>query len=98
MLPLTESNVPLSLAEVIRLLDEGTMRNSGFPGDGGLSLGYNWMNAEDGRFEDLRHFTRIESEVYLQLHGHYEQVFSDWVTQSGADFDEDSTNNDRKLT
>ena len=98
VLPLTESDVPLSLAEVIRLLDEGTMRNTGFPGEGGLSLGYNWMNAEDGRFEELRYFTRIESDVYPQLHDHYEQVFAEWVSQGVAERDAGPPKDDSEPT
>lgn len=77
-LPMSTSKLPLTLAQLIRQLDEGNMDDGVFE-SGGLSLGYNVMNSTDGRRADLRHFTRISSTMYPQLVQHYEQVFDDWV-------------------
>ena len=82
-LPIPESDLPLTLRELVLQLDEGTMDDHGFP-DGGLSLGYNNLNAESGDVEQLRHFTRISSGFYHQLVQHFEHVFDDWVTGFGA--------------
>lgn len=77
-LPIPTSKLPLTLTELIRQLDEGNMDDDVFE-SGGLSLGYNAMNAGDGRRSDLRHFTRISSMIYPQLLEHYEQVFEEWA-------------------
>ena len=82
-LPIEESEEPLTLAELVHQLDEGTMDNPEFP-EGGLSLGYNNLNAESMDFEDLRIFTSISSAFYEDLWGHCEQVFEDWVSESVA--------------
>src|ERR1022692_1837452 len=83
-LPIPESNEPLTLAEIIRQLDEGCMDDPGFP-DGGLSLGYNKLNSKCTDHDSLRHFTRIASETYAQLHPHYEHAFDDWILSIGPD-------------
>ena len=87
ILPIPESEGPLTLRELVRQLDEGRLDDSGFPAEGGLALGYNWMNAESGDYEGLRHFTRIGSNLYGQLCGHYERVFEDWVRECAAERD-----------
>ena len=84
-LPIKTSKKPLTLAEVIRQLDEGT--GEGVEGDGGLSLGPNIGNAGDGDFEGLRHFTTISSPFYPGLEGHFEHVFEEWVATSVAERD-----------
>ena len=83
-LPFRESDGPLTLAELVKQLDEGTMDDPGFP-EGGLSLGYNNLNAGSGDVERLRHFTRISSPFYRQLFAHYEKVFEEWVGQKLAE-------------
>jgi hypothetical protein len=88
ILPVAESEAPLTLAELIQQLDEGGMENDAFPG-GGLSLGYNNLNADSTDFERLRFFTSISSELYDQLNEHYEQVFQEWVDDSIAERDRD---------
>jgi hypothetical protein len=88
VLPIPESERPLTLAELIRQLDEGQMKNDCFP-NGGLSLGYNNLNADASDRERLRYFTSISSDVYTQLNAHYERVFDDWVAGNLA-------NNDRE--
>jgi len=81
VLPIPESDQPLTLAELIRQLDEGDMENDAVA-EGGLSLGWNNSNADDGDRERLRHFTSISSEFYPQLEEHYERVFDDRVAES----------------
>jgi hypothetical protein len=77
-LPISSSKLPLTLAEFIRQFDEGNMDDGVFK-SGGLSLGYNVMSADASPRVELRHFTRISSMIYLQVHEHYEQVFEDWA-------------------
>lgn len=83
VLPIPASERPLTLEELVRQFDDGELVNDCFP-NGGLSLGYNNLNAESGDFESLRHFTRISSSFYRQLGRHFENVFEDWVKESCA--------------
>jgi hypothetical protein len=74
-LPIPESRLPLTLAELVRQFDEGTLQ--GLPGN--LATVYNDMNAEFMDRESLRHFTRITSNIYWQLGTHFEEVFEAWA-------------------
>jgi len=75
------SRKPLTLAELIRFLDESEQPDYEI----GLALCYNEVNADSykdydlGSREDLREFTRVSSEFYPQLFEHYENVFDEWV-------------------
>jgi len=84
-LPIPVSVLPLTLAELIRQFDEGRLKELDWAG--GLTLGYNNMNAEYSDFEQLRHFTRITSRIYRQLEGHFEHVFEEWFAESCAERD-----------
>ncbi len=79
-LPFITSKYPLTLADLIQLLDEGTLDDSGFP-SGGLSLGYNNLNLGDCGYRHLRGFTRIGSDFYRKLEKHYDRVFDEWVAE-----------------
>lgn len=79
-LPILVSTAPLTMAELIRQFDEGELKGQEW--GGGLSLGYNMMNAEHSDLEQLRHFTRISSDFYQNLGYHFERVFTGWVTES----------------
>lgn len=68
------SDLPLTLQEMINFLDQTSLE--GLPG--GISLGYNRMNAEYAGRAELRHFTSIKSRFYPDLKKHYEQVFDVW--------------------
>lgn len=68
------SDLPLTLQEMINFLDQTFL--DGLPG--GISLGYNIMNAEYSSHEELRHFTSIKSKFYPDLKNYYEQVFEEW--------------------
>ena len=81
--PIAVSVSPLTLAEVIRQFDKGRLQEMDW--DGGLTLGYNSMNAEFCNFENLRDFTRISSRVYPQLEMHFKSVFEEWVKESCAE-------------
>jgi len=83
VLPITRSTEPLTLEELIALLDGGDIRGEGLVG--GLSLGYNELNVEYSGHEELRHFTRILSDFYPQLQKHYEHVFEEWVAEGIAE-------------
>ena len=84
-LPIVLSESPLSLAEIVKQFDEG--RLSEMDAEGGLALGFNNGNAEDGDFERFRDFTRITSTHYPQLNLHFEQVYDDWLRDSCASRD-----------
>ena len=68
------SDLPLTLQEMINFLDQTTLQ--GLPG--GISLGYNRMNAEYSSRAELRHFTSIKSQLYPDLKNYYQQVFEVW--------------------
>jgi len=87
-LPFNTSKYPLTLANLIQLLDDGTLDDSGFP-DGGLSLGYNNLNVEYSGHQELRDFTRIESNFYRNLEKHYDHVFNEWVAVGLAETNEE---------
>lgn len=72
---------PLTLAELIRLLDEGSY-SGGI--EGGLVLGWN-KNCFDCGEEDaseFRNFTSVESSHYPGLSAHCENVFDDWEAEN----------------
>lgn len=77
-LPIAASSEPLTLAALIRQFDEGRLRELDW--SGGLTLGYNNMNAEHSEPKDLRHFTRITSSVYRQLELHFDPIFAQWAS------------------
>ena len=88
-LPISTSLLPLTLAELIRQFDDGRLKELDW--DGGLSLGYNNMNADGGSdYESLRYFTNISSSFYRQLSTHYEHVFEDWVKESCEERDREA--------
>lgn len=68
------SDLPLTLQEMINFIDQTSQE--GLPG--GISLGYNQMNAEYSTRAELRHFTSIKSQLYPDLKKYYEQVFEEW--------------------
>jgi hypothetical protein len=80
-LPIPSSTEPLTLAELIRQFDEGSLDDSGFNNSDGLSLGYNWLNVDEDNHESLRSFTSISSRIYRKLHAHFENVYDDWLEQ-----------------
>jgi hypothetical protein len=69
------SDLPLTLQEMINFLDQTSLE--GLPG--GISLGYNRMNAEYSTRAELRHFTSITSKFYPDLKRHYAKVFEHWA-------------------
>ena len=76
------SEKPLTLSELVRLID-GAME------EGSLGLYYTQMNYEGGErsiewLDQMRHFTRVESVFYQQLHLHYEKVLSLWYESEKA--------------
>jgi hypothetical protein len=83
---------PLTLAELISLLDEGSY-SGGI--EGGLILGWNNVNLDcgGGKARDLRNFTSVESPHYSDLSSHYENVFDDWEKEKtkSRDVDVDGT-------
>ena len=79
-LPVTASERPLTLLEVIRQFDEGSLDEVDC--SDGLAHAYNLLNgmgldpAEASEY--LRGFTSIQSSVYSQLHGHFEHAYDEW--------------------
>jgi len=83
-LPISTSLLPLTLAELVRQFDDGRLDELDW--GGGLSLGYNNMNAEGGSdYEGLRNFTHISSSFYRQLSAHFEHVFDEWVKECSTE-------------
>lgn len=83
-LPIPTSAEPLTLRELARQFTKGRHKEL----SGGLDLGYNEMNAEYTEAEELRHFTRISSQIYRQLEAHFEHVFDDWLATRIAEREE----------
>ena len=78
----THSDKPLTLSELVRLID-GAME------EGSLGLYYTQMNYEGGErsiewLDQMRHFTRVESVFYQQLHLHYEKLLDLWYEEEKA--------------
>jgi hypothetical protein len=76
------SEKPLTLAELIGLIDGGSE-------EGSLGLYYTQMNYEGGEcsigwLDQMRHFTRVESVFYPQLNLHYEKVLDLWYEEEKA--------------
>ena len=69
------SDLPLTLQELIHFLDQTSQDGI----SGGISLGYNRMNAEFSSRAELRHFTSIKSQLYPDLKQYYEEVFEEWA-------------------
>jgi len=90
------SRAPLTLAELIELLD-GASYNGPF--EGGLPLGWNnnSLDCGGGDAAELRHFTTVESSFYPELSAHYESVYDDWVeehTPAGVSGEDDEGGGD----
>lgn len=76
------SKLPFTLAELIQFIDgiEDVAWDS--LADGPFSLFYNERNAEDcSERRRLREFTSISSDIYRQLHQHFEHVFEEWALE-----------------
>lgn len=86
MLPITESELPLTLAELIQQFDQGNIEESYL--DGGLGFGFNAMNPEKLDPPELRDFTYISSEFYDELADHYVEAFDDWMAELLGDADD----------
>lgn len=72
---------PLSLQGMVRFLEGST--SSYLPGS--VALGYNTLNAEYSSRRNMRYFTSISSDLYPQLHTHFERVFDAWVAEEEED-------------
>jgi hypothetical protein len=79
-LPITTSESPLTLLEVIRQFDEGSL--DGLNCSDGLAHAYNILNGmeldPDEASESLRGFTSIQSRVYRQLNDHFGHAYDEW--------------------
>jgi hypothetical protein len=88
-LPITQSKLPLTLAELVQQFENGELNEVEY--GGGLALCYNNMNASNGSdFESLRNFTRINSSLYRQLERHFESVYDEWLNESCAERDREA--------
>ncbi len=67
---------PFTLGELIEFIDNSETAQSSW---GGLSLCFNYSNAEDMGRGDLVDFTTISSEIYPELQTHYSEVFLEWA-------------------
>jgi len=95
-IPITKSQLPLTLLEVIRQFDEGDLDGAGWP-EGGLTFGYNLLNIDSGYMDaeevrtTLRHFTSMQSSIYRQLGDHFESVYDEWFEKALWKDDEDDS-------
>ena len=76
-LPIPTSSEPLTLGEVATQFSQGRLHD--LEEDCGIALCFNQSNVGVGGAASLRHFTRIDSNIYRQLNRHFEWVFDDWV-------------------
>jgi len=95
-IPITKSQLPLTLLEVIRQFDEGGFDAEGCSFDG-LTFGYNLLNINSESMDaekvrtTLRHFTSMQSSIYRQLGDHFENVYDEWFEKAlWKDDEEDS--------
>lgn len=73
---------PFSLGEFVEFIDAVSHNDLWGP----YSLAYNELNADAGtERRNLRHFTRISSDLYPELSDHFERVFADWVAEGEAE-------------
>ena len=85
------SDRPLSLGEFIEFIDAVSCRDLWGP----FSLAYNELNADGGTDRrQLRQFTCISSDIYPQLHDHFEHVFEEWVREADVDADLEEAHED----
>ncbi|MBM3901705.1 MAG: hypothetical protein FJ379_06395 [Verrucomicrobia bacterium] len=85
------SQRPFTLGQLIRFIDRVSHQDLWGP----FSLAYNELNADGGtERRRLRHFTRISSDIYPQLHDHFEHVFTEWVREADADADLEEAHED----
>ena len=70
------SQKPFTLEELVHFVENSSLCGLSGP----LHLAYNEYNLEcmDSR-EELRDFTSISSDIYSDLHNHFDRVFDDWV-------------------
>ena len=79
-LPITFSERPLTLLEVIRQFDDGSLDEVDC--SQGLAHAYNLLNgaglgpADASKY--LRGFTSIQSRIYRQLNNHFDHVYDEW--------------------
>ena len=74
-MPFEESRVPLTLGELVELLEESN-ENGYYDG---LILSYIISNAEETEREELANFTSVSSVFYPQLEKHCDRVIADWL-------------------
>jgi hypothetical protein len=80
-LPQQTSSRPLSLGELIRFLDSVEQEGVSEPSwtQFGFVLSSNQCNLDcGGDLEDLRDFTRVESDYYPDLASHYAEAIEEW--------------------
>ena len=77
----TETSIDtFTLSELIDFIDYSEQVGGW---SGGLSLSYNNANADCGLDrESLAEFTKIISDIYTDLHNHYEKIFENWVNKA----------------
>lgn len=91
-LPQTSSSRPLSLGEMIGLLDATAEPGLSDPewNRFGFVLSFNLYNLDGGSYLE-EHFTRVTSDVYPALEKHYSRVIAEWYAAQLAErFDPDA--------
>ena len=86
--PFTHADRPLTVQQLVRLIDESSVQGDIFA-EGGLMLG-NWESALEGDSpEEAVRFAWIDSAFYPGLTQYYEAVAETWVAERTVDEDDD---------
>jgi len=92
----TQSRIPLSMREIVELIDGAHQEGYDYQG---LGLCYILANYEcGGDPEELMHFSRVESDIYPQLSIHYRHVVNDWYERECNNRSHGNANDDEANT
>ena len=88
-LPFDHSERPLTLAELVQLIDGAYIPGNSYPG--GLVIEPLELNYDSGAdLDSLMGFIFIDSRFYPELATYYEQGIEEWIEAHRPDDDEDS--------
>ncbi len=79
----TQSDQPLTLRELIRLIDGSVIPDDSF--GPGLAWPHIFAHIEAGCQDDARHFVSIESEFYPELARYYDRVIGEYFEEIDAE-------------
>ena len=87
-LPFDQSERPLTLAELVKLIDSSYLPGNTYPG--GIVIEPLELNYDsDADLDSLMGFVSIDSRFYPELATYYEHVIEEWIDAHRSDDDED---------